>query len=144
MNKSTFEDQLRINGRIVYTVVGCSMTPLLHEKRDLVVIEPIGSHKCKKNDVILYRINNRYVLHRIVQVRAQDYVMRGDRCIKKEYGITQQHVLGIMTSFVKKGKVKSVKGFLYRLYTFFWCDMFFLRFLILKIGSFFKRSFLRR
>lgn len=144
MNKSTFEEQLRINGRIVYTVRGWSMTPLLYENRDLVVIDSIESHKLKKNDVILYRINDRYVLHRIVKVRSQDYVMRGDRCMTKEYGITQRHILGRMTSFIRKGKPKSVKNFLYRLYVFFWCDMFFLRVAVLKTGSFLRRLFLRK
>ena len=39
MEKSTFEDILAKNGRLVYTNVGVSMLPLIREGRDILVIE---------------------------------------------------------------------------------------------------------
>ena len=44
------------------------------------------------------------MLHRIVKVLPDGYVFLGDNCLNKEYGITDQDVLGVMTSFVRDGK----------------------------------------
>lgn len=140
---NNFEKALE-KGPLVYPVRGWSMTPLLREKRDLVVIKPLGEHVCKKNDVILYRVNDRYVLHRILKVRAGDYVLCGDRCLQKEFGITREQILGVMTSFIKNSKEISTNSLRCRIYNFFWCDLFFLRVVVLKVGSFFKRFFKRR
>ena len=54
MNKSTFEEEIAKNGRLIYTNVGDSMMPLLREKRDLLIIEKAGG-RLKKYDVPLYR-----------------------------------------------------------------------------------------
>ena len=41
MNKSSFEEQLEKNERLIYTNKGDSMMPLIKQNRDLVVIEPV-------------------------------------------------------------------------------------------------------
>ena len=85
---STYEEELQKNGKIIHTNVGTSMMPLLRQNRDVMIIErPEG--RLKKYDVPLYkRKNGQYVLHRILKVREKDYVICGDHCVKKEYGIT--------------------------------------------------------
>ena len=72
---SSFEEQLRLHGKIIYTNVGTSMMPLLREGRDVMIIErPKG--RLKKYDVPLYiRPDGMYVLHRILRVRKNDYVI---------------------------------------------------------------------
>ena len=69
---------------------------------------------------MLYRRNDQYVLHRIVEVRERDYVILGDNCIGREAGITDDDILGVMTGFVRDGKEHSVSETGYRLYTAFW------------------------
>ena len=84
---STFKEQLELHGKIIYTNVGTSMMPLLRAGRDVMIIErPEG--RLKKYDVALYiRADGMYVLHRVLKVRDKDYVICGDHCTKKEYGI---------------------------------------------------------
>lgn len=116
MSKTTFEDELRRTGRLIYTNVGDSMQPLIRQDRDLVVIEP-AKGRLKRNDVPLYRRDSgQYVLHRILRVRAQDYVLCGDNRTGKETGITDRQIVGVLTAVIRGGKTLSVHSLRYRLY----------------------------
>lgn len=68
--KSTFEEQIRKHGYLVYRNVGDSMLPILRQGKDLMVISRKPEDRLKKYDVPLYkRDNGQYVLHRILKVR---------------------------------------------------------------------------
>ena len=68
MNK-TFEEIISEQGRLVYTSVGDSMSPLIREN-DLLVIEPV-KEPLKVGDIPLYkRDSGQYVLHRIVKIKS--------------------------------------------------------------------------
>ena len=139
MTKSTFEEQLEKNGRLIYTNVGDSMWPLIRQGKDLLVIEPVHG-RLRKYDVPLYkRDSGQYVLHRILEVRRDDYVICGDNRSRKEYGITDRHIIGVLTGIVRSGKTVSVKNKWYRLYVHIWCDFFPLRSLIIRVYGRLKR-----
>ena len=127
MNKSSFEEELSLHGRLLYTNVGDSMKPLIRQGRDLLVIEsPKGP--LKKYDIPLYkRDNGQYVLHRIIKVRESDYVICGDNRRHCEYGITDRHIVGVLTSVVRDGKEVDFSGWKYRIYVHLWCDFFHIR-----------------
>ena len=114
------EDYLSENGTLTYTNVGTSMWPLLREGRDMFTLRKKSENEhCRRGDVVLYRRPpNQYVLHRVIEVRRNDYVILGDNCIAKEYGITDADILGVMTGFVRCGREHSVDELCYRLYTF--------------------------
>ena len=93
-------------------IQGTSMLPLLRQGKDLVLIErKKENYRYKEGDVILYRRveKKQYVLHRIIRVCADDYVLLGDNCFSKEYGIRDEDILGIMTGFVRSGRHHSVQ-----------------------------------
>jgi len=139
MNKSTFEEQLLQNGKLIYTNKGDSMMPLIKQDRDLLVIEPV-KRRLKKYDVPLYkRDSGQYVLHRILKVRDNDYVICGDNRWVKEYGIQDRHIIGVLTAVVRDGKELSVKNWKYKLYVHFWCDLFPVRAFILHAADKLKR-----
>jgi len=108
------------------------MLPLIRQGRDLVVIErPKG--RLRRFDVPLYRRDSgQYVLHRVLQVREKDYVLCGDNRWRKETGVTDRHVIGVLTAVVRDGKELTVKDRRYRLYVLLWCGLFPLRALLLK------------
>ena len=105
---------------MTYTNVGVSMLPLLRQGRDLFILEKKGPERCRVGDVVLYRRGEKYVLHRVVEVREKDYVILGDNCVAREYGITDDDVIAVMTGFVRSGKEHSVTDFGYRLYSALW------------------------
>lgn len=116
----TYEEYLDENGSLTYTNVGTSMMPLLKQGRDLFTVTKKGSARFKAGDVVLYkRPPRRYVLHRIVEVREHDYVILGDNCIAREYGIKDSDILGVMTSYVRRGRDHTVNDRSYRLYSFY-------------------------
>lgn len=139
MDKSSFEEILAKEGRLIYSNVGDSMWPLIREGRDLLVIEK-PSGKLKKYDVPLYRRDSgQYVLHRVLKVRENDYVICGDNRRHKETGITDRHVLGVLTAIIRDGKELPVTDRRYRLYVRLWCGLFPLRVFALKGIHVFKR-----
>lgn len=134
MNNSSLEEVLERDGRLTYTNVGVSMMPLLKQGRDLFTIEKKTGERCRKYDVALYRLKpNVYVLHRIVEVREHDYVFLGDNCVNREYGITDDDILGVMTSFVRRGRTCRVEDVRYRMYVWLWTHTERLRILAKRI-----------
>ena len=93
------------NGRLTYTNVGVSMMPLLRQGKDLFIVTKSNGERFSVGDVVLYRRPpNKYVLHRIIEVRRDDYVILGDNCVNKEYGIKDKDIIAVMTGFVRNGK----------------------------------------
>ena len=121
MDKITdYEHYLEENGTLTYSNVGTSMMPLLRQGRDLFTVTKKGTGRCKAGDVVLYRRPpNKYVLHRVIAVRKNDYVILGDNCVNKEYGITDKDIIGVMTGYVRGGNPHTVDDRSYRLYTWY-------------------------
>ena len=139
MHKSTFEEEIERSGKIIYTNVGDSMMPLIKQGRDVLVIsKPNG--RLKRYDVPLYkRDSGQYVLHRILEVRENDYVICGDNRWKKEYGITDRHIIGVLTGMIRDGREIPVTDRKYRLYVHLWCDFFPVRAWMIRARQFLKR-----
>lgn len=127
MVRTTYEEELNRKGFFTYKCSGISMLPMLRQQKDLFTIKKkIG--RCKKYDVVLYkRCPGTYVLHRIIKVCENGYVMLGDNCINKEYGIEEEDVIGVLTSFVRNGKEYCVNHKWYRLYVVVWYFLYPLR-----------------
>ena len=116
-NAISFEEYLDKNGTLTYTNRGASMEPLLRAGRDLFTVTKKGAARCRVGDVVLFRRGDSYVLHRIVAVRPDDYILLGDNCLNKETGITDRDIIGVMTGYVRKGKAHSTDDFGYMLYS---------------------------
>ena len=140
MSDSSFEEVLAREGWLIYSNVGSSMLPLIRQGRDRVVIEK-ASGRLRRYDVPLYRRDSgKYVLHRVVQVRENDYVLCGDNRWRRETGITDRHVLGVLTAVIRNGKELPVTALRYRAYTRIWCALFPLRSLALRGIRYLKRK----
>lgn len=112
-----FEDILEQEGRLVYTNVGTSMMPLLRERRDLMIIRKKGPERLHWLDCPLYkRDNGQYILHRVMWVRKNDYVICGDNQWYLERGITDRHVIGVLEAVDRDGKTLYMRSTKMRLY----------------------------
>lgn len=136
---STFEEELKRHGRLVYPNVGTSMLPLLRQGKDLMVISPRPNRRPKKYDAVLYKRGDRYILHRILKVREKDYVICGDHNWQREYGITDGQIIGVLTAFVRDGVQTPVTDRRYLCYVHLWCDFFPVRAAILRCKAILTR-----
>ena len=53
--------------------------------------------------------------------------MCGDNQWKKEFGITEQQILGVMDGFYRDNKYIEISSYRYKLYVRFWCCFLWLR-----------------
>jgi hypothetical protein len=137
MSNSTYEEQIEQHGSLIYTNVGDSMLPLMREHRDLLIIEKRPEGRCKKFDIVLYRRpSGKHILHRIIKVRKDDYIIAGDNRWEREIGVKDEWIFGVLTGIVRDGKKIDLKGWKYRLYVFAWCDLFWVRAFILWLFDF--------
>ena len=73
-------------------------------------------------------------------MRKNDYVILGDNCINKEYGITDGDIIGVMTGYVRKGRTHTVKDRSYRIYKAYIMHTIPLRVLFKKVKLKTKRA----
>ncbi len=127
----TFEELLEKDGFIVYTNVGVSMMPLLRQRRDIIEIRKKEPGRCQKYDVVLYKRGERYILHRILRVLPEGYLIAGDHNTFVETDVTDDMILGVMTRVIRNGRSITVDNPFYRLYVHLWCDCYPLRMFLL-------------
>ena len=136
----SFEELLDETGYIVYTNVGYSMLPLLRQRRDVIEIRKKEPGRCKKYDVVLYKRGDMYVLHRILRVLPNGYLIAGDHNAFVERDITDENILGVMKRVIRNGKSIETNNPYYRLYVHLWCDVYPLRMFILRCKAFARRA----
>lgn len=114
---STIEQELALHGHGFFQTVGDSMEPLLHNRKSTVVIERV-KEPLKKYDVALYRRpTGEYVLHRIIKVCGQEYLICGDNRTWREK-VPEAWIIGVMTGYYgdERNAYVSCESKLYRSY----------------------------
>lgn len=105
---------------------GISMNPMLYESDGIAEIHAITSPP-KRGDVVLYiRGQSQGVIHRVLSQKGNVYIINGDNCWQKEY-VKREQIYGIVVQFYRKGRWHKVSEPLYRLYSFMWVNLFFIR-----------------
>ena len=130
----SIEKALTDDGIYVSTTSGVSMYPMLRDRRDTIIVTPTNE-RLKKYDVALYRRGENYVLHRVIKVLPDSYIIRGDNCIAKEYGITDADIIGKLSGFMRGEKEINMKSAAYKLYSRLICAVHPIISLKLKIRS---------
>ena len=122
---STLEELLARDGKLVYKTRGVSMEPMLRQDRDLVMIR-VPDSRLRKYDVALYKRGDSCVLHRVIRVRPDAYLTRGDNTYVDEI-VPDSEVIGVLTGFQRKGRQIDVTETGYRLYARCWTALYPLR-----------------
>lgn len=113
------KEKLQNGGTVQIPITGTSMNPLLYWGRDSV--ELIKCENPQKYDIVFYRRDNgQFVLHRIVGKNDKGFILCGDNQVKKEYGITENHIIAVVKSITRKGKTFTVDKVSYKLYVKLW------------------------
>ena len=82
---------------------GDSMRPLIRRGRDPVTIIPIN-RPLQKGDVVLFRLGERYIVHRVWQMKDGMVRTFGDNCWNPEPWFPEEQVLGLVVRFVRAGR----------------------------------------
>ena len=132
-NQISYEEYLAEYGSLTYKNKGTSMMPLLRQERDLFTIERKRPERCRKYDVVLYKDEQkRYILHRVIKVMPDGYVIRGDNTYVNEFR-TDEEILGVMTGIIRNGREISVTDVRYRIYSVLRNASYPLRYIYVKI-----------
>ena len=113
------EEALAAGKSVKFSPRGISMLPMLRPELDSVVLSPLPE-RLQKYDLILYRTDEgKYVLHRIVEA-GDLYACMGDNRFQKEVGIRRDQMVGVVTSYYRGAKRRSVTALPHRLYCRLW------------------------
>ena len=103
INYNSIEEALNSEGYIITNFEGVSMYPTFLNN-DLLII--IKEDKYELYDIVLYKKDNKYVAHRIVDIKDNYYVIRGDNTITDEF-IPRSNLLARIDSILRnKEKIK--------------------------------------
>ena len=101
------KETLQNGGTVELPITGTSMFPLLKAGRDTVIIKADSSFQV--GDIIFYRRDDgHFVLHRIVGVDENGYVLCGDNQTMLERNITEKHIIAKVIEIHRDGKIISV------------------------------------
>lgn len=82
---------------------GDSMRPLIRRGKDPVTIVPLR-RELMKGDVVLFRLGERYVVHRVWQLKEGLVRTFGDNCWNPEPWFPEEQVLGQVVRYVRGGR----------------------------------------
>ena len=135
------ESQLEKYGNAVTVTEGESMRPFLKTKRDVVVLKRLDS-PLKKYDVVLYKVDGKYIMHRVIGVTdgGKVLVIRGDNTFVREY-VPCERIMARLVSFTRAGKGGTVEDRRYKLYSVIWNSIYPVRFILQLPKAAFRRAF---
>lgn len=129
------EELLNAGKEVSFVPSGTSMLPLLHGGKDRITLKK-PSVPPKKYDVPLYRrADGSFVLHRIIGIGKDGYVMCGDHQSIKEYPVKQEDIIAVMVSLERNGKYIDCNKLGYKLYSRIWTFLLPVRPLFFSFGS---------
>ena len=134
------ERELSEKGSYASVTKGISMQPLFRTQRDMVILTP-PNRPLKRYDIVLYRgAGGEYILHRIIKVREDVFIIRGDNTYSREY-VPKDRVIALLTAYNRKGKSSSPDSFSFKLYSRVWNYIYPLRYLYVKSRSLAYRAY---
>ena len=92
------------NGAMWIPVKGNSMWPCLRPG-DEAEISSTEHRGIDEGDVVLARVVDRLVIHRVLAVRVDDVLLRGDNVAQGDPPIHRDHVLGVVMRVRREGEV---------------------------------------
>lgn len=123
---------LREGRSVTIPVKGSSMAPFIIEGKDSVVLEgieactPEGQELRKANvgDIVLFKANGKYYLHRILRIENDVAEIQGDGILHSKEQCATRRILGRVTAVIKNGeKQVNVNSFAYRLKIRVWLSL---------------------
>ena len=82
---------------------GDSMRPRIRRGKDSVTIAPLD-RPLEKGDVVLFRLGEKYIVHRVWKLAEGRVRTFGDNCWNPDPWIPEEQVLGLVVKYSRDGK----------------------------------------
>ncbi|WP_321332913.1 S24/S26 family peptidase [uncultured Bacteroides sp.] len=98
------EIALNTKKRVKIRLMGESMYPFLNSRSDILVIAPFISETVRVGDVVLAKVNDQYVLHRLIEKKEQGWCkLQGDANMKKQELVHVGNIIGRLVQIERNG-----------------------------------------
>lgn len=117
-NKDFFkllEEQIKTQD-VKFKVKGTSMKPFFKDGFTVVTIRKVETYK--KHDIVLFKLNDNYILHRIVKIKDKEIITEGDNLLSKE-SISFSNIIGKVINYKNKREINT-NNFFYKLRVNLW------------------------
>lgn len=111
------EEAFIINQKAIFKVTGHSMRPFFKHEKTYVTL--IKKKTYQRMDIILFKYENAYVLHRIIHMKDDQMICQGDALMRKEV-IQKEQIIGAVVSFSNGKKSTDVKNMAYKIQVNIW------------------------
>ena len=133
------ESEISLGRSVWFKVKGNSMYPFLSGDKDYILLSPVNE-PVVKNDVVLFFYKGRHVLHRVIKIEGEKYIMQGDGVYASREFCHSKDIIGKVTQIQRpSGKIIPVTSFKWRMFSLLWVNLRFLRKYLLFI---YRRLFL--
>ena len=102
------EEFLKEGREVILKAKGNSMLPFIRDGRDSVAL-----HRCEDpqvGDIVLVKLPDRYVMHRIIAHEGDSYTMMGDGNLRGTETFRKEDVLGKVTRIIRDGSREVIPG----------------------------------
>lgn len=138
---SWVEEEIAKGNEVRFKLKGVSMSPLVRDGKDDVILVPCKSEELKPMDVVLFRYQGKHLLHRIIR-RKEDWLwIQGDGSFVAVEQCKVQDVVGKVDRICRpSGRVVSVDSRQWRWLSRMWRFSDVLRRFLLRIYRFFHTN----
>lgn len=127
------------NASVPLVITGDSMYPFLKHDRDVVYLCAL-TRPVRPGDMVFYRRpSGRCVLHRVISMREDGYCMLGDHQITREWGVSSDSVMAVVTAVRRRGKLIRPGHPIWFFFEKIWPRLIRLRPYLIKLYTFFDR-----
>lgn len=121
------ESEISQGRSVWFKIKGTSMLPFLKDNKDSVLLSPV-KESVVKNDVVLFSYNGRHVLHRVIKIEGEKYIIQGDGVYASSEFCHSKDIIGKVTQIQRpSGKIIPVTSFKWRMFSSLWVNLRFLR-----------------
>ncbi|HNZ50736.1 MAG TPA: S24/S26 family peptidase [Bacilli bacterium] len=125
------KEQIDQGKDVIIKVSGHSMMPFYRHQETSVCLEKI-TKALKRFDVVFYQnFNGQYLLHRIIAIKNQSFIICGDALTKKEY-LDKEQLIAKVKYHERKEKITCENSCWYRGFVKMWWFLRPLRFVLIR------------
>ena len=133
------QDVFQMDYEAEFTVTGNSMWPFMRHGRDQVVLQKCDVAQLRKMDIVLFKIEEKYILHRITARKGDLIQTTGDKNCFRDPWVPASSVIGRVTKIKRKGKVLCLEKRRWKFLGAAWNLLFPIRTWVLKLWNLLRR-----